>query len=238
MYDVVRHFGVDYIFFDLAFVSIFLFLLIKKREVIPLLAFLFGGLGINFIVDWGIWLHTGIREFSLPGNFWGGPLLFSLWFEFTYGVEYAYVFLMFEKKKRGEKIKWTLLIFLGWLLVAFLSQALSINDAQITVVRHMGSLRFLSVIIVLIGYFLLLILKYDWKKIIYLFLIGFTIHFMMEFSLLINGIRPDSLLVLLENSLIEFNMGVPFFYLLYDKWLKRKFISPAFPLPPDKSSKL
>jgi glucosamine 6-phosphate synthetase-like amidotransferase/phosphosugar isomerase protein len=40
---------------------------------------------------------------------------------------------------------------------------------------------------------------------------------MMEFSLLISGIRPGSLPILLENSLIEFNMGIPFFYLLYDK---------------------
>jgi hypothetical protein len=45
---------------------------------------------------------------------------------------------------------------------------------------------------------------------------------MMEFSLLVSGIRPGSFLILIENSLIEFNMGVPFFYLLYDKYLQKK----------------
>jgi len=220
MYDVIRNFGVDYILFDLIFVAIFLFLLVRYNKKIPLLVFFLGGLGINFLVDWGIWLHTGIREISLPSNFLGGVFLFFIWFSLTYGVEYAYVFLMFEKK--SNKLGWTALVLFGWLSVAFLSQFFSINDSAITVVRHMEDLRFLRIILVLIGYSLLFIFKYDWKKIAYLFFVGFAIHFMMEFSLLVNGIRPGSFLILLENSLIEFNMGIPFFYLLYDKFLRKR----------------
>jgi len=220
MYDVIRNFGVDYIFFDLIFVSLFLFLLIRYKKKIPLLVFLLGGLGINFLVDWGVWLHTGIREISLPSNFLGDVFFFFIWFSLSYGVEYAYVFLMFEKK--SNKIGWTAFILFGWLSVAFLSQFFSINDSAITAVRHMGDLRFLRIVLVLIGYSLLFIFKYDWKKIAYLLFIGFVIHFMMEFSLLVSGIRPGSFLILLENSLIEFNMGVPFFYLLYDKILKKR----------------
>jgi len=220
MYDVIRNFGVDYILFDLIFIVVFLFLLFKTKKKIPLLVFLIGGLGINFLVDWGYWLHTGIREISLPNGFFGGVFLFFIWFSLTYGVEYAYVFLMFEKK--SKKVFWTLLVFIGWLLVGFLSQMLPINDSMITVTRHMGDFRMYRLLIVLIGYSLLVILKYDWKKIAYLFLVGFMIHFMMEFSLFASGIRPGSFLILIENSLIEFNMGVPFFYLLYDKWLKKK----------------
>jgi hypothetical protein len=220
VYDVIRTFGIDYIFFDLIFVALFLFLLIKFKKKIPLLVFFIGGLGINFLMDWGIWLHTGIREISLPANFFGGIFLFFLWFSLSYGVEYAYVFLMFEKK--SNKLGWTLLVFGGWLLVAFLSQFFSVNDALITTVRHMGDLRFLRIILVLVGYSLLFIFRYDWKKISYLFFIGFLIHFMMEFSLFVSGIRPGSFPILLENSLIEFNMGIPFFYLLYDKFLKKK----------------
>jgi len=220
MYDVIRNFGLDYIFFDLIFVAIFLFLLVRFKKKIPLLVFFLGGLGINFLVDWGIWLHTGIREISLPSSFLGGVFLFFIWFSLSYGVEYAYVFLMFEKK--SNKIGWTALVLFGWLSVAFLSQFFSINDSAITVIRHMGDLRFLRIILVLIGYSLLFIFKYDWKKIAYLFFVGFAIHFMMEFSLLVSGIRPGSFLILLENSLIEFNMGVPFFYLLYDKFLRKR----------------
>jgi hypothetical protein len=225
VYDVIRTFGVDYIFFDLIFVALFLFLLIKLKKKIPLIAFFIGGFLINFLVDWGIWLHTGIREILLPPNFLGipafwGTLIFFLWFSLSYGVEYAYIFLMFDKK--SNKIGWTVLIFSCWILIALLSQLLPINNAQIITLRHISSLRFIEVGILIIGYFLLFLLKYDWKKIIYLFFVGFLIHFMMEFSLLITGIRPGSLLILIENSLIEFNMGVPFFYLLYDKFLKNK----------------
>ena len=203
VYDVIRTFGIDYIFFDLIFVTLFLFLLIKFKKKIPLLVFFIGGLGINFLMDWGIWLHTGIREISLPTNFFGEVFLFFLWFSLSYGIEYAYVFLMFEKK--SNKIGWTVLVLIGWLSVAFLSQFLSINDSTIKVIRHMGDLRFLRIILVLIGYSLLFIFKYDWKKISYLFFVGFSIP------------------ILLENSLIEFNMGIPFFYLLYDKVLRKKF---------------
>jgi len=219
VYNVIRTFGTDYIYFDLIFIALFLFLLIKFKKKIPLIAFFVGGFLINFFVDWGIWLHTGIREASLPQNFLGMPefwstLVFFLWFSLSYGVEYAYIFLMFQKK--SNKIGWTALVFGGWILIALLSQLLPINDASII------TLRLVEVGILIIGYSLLFILRYDWRKIAYLFFIGFLIHFMMEFSLFITGIRPGSLLILAENSLIEFNMGVPFFYLIYDKLLRKK----------------
>jgi len=221
MYDVIRTFGVDYIFFDLTFLATFLFLLIKYKKKIPLLAFFIGGLLINFFMDWGIWLHSGIREIALPANFIGGSILFFVWFSLSYGVEYAYVFLMFDKGN-SKKLKWTLFILFGWILVALLSQSAPINDASITTIRHMSDFRIIRIVIVILGYSLLFAFKYDWKKIFYLFFIGFLIHFMMEFSLLITDIRPGSFWILLENSLIEFNMGVPIFYLLYDKIIKKK----------------
>jgi len=221
MYDVIRNFGVDYIYFDVIFLVVFLALLIIYKKKIPLIAFFVGGLGINFLIDWGIWLHTGIREISLPINSFSAVFLFFLWFSLSYGVEYAYIFLMFEKK--SSKLKWTLFIFVGWLLVAFLSQWISLNNNSIIAIRHMSDLRFLRIGIVVVGYFLLFISKYNWKKILFLFFVGFLIHFMMEFSLLISGIRPTSFLIILENSLIEFNMGVPFFYLIWDKFLKIRY---------------
>jgi phosphatidylserine synthase len=183
--DVIRNFGVDYIYFDLIFIALFLFLLIKFKKKIPLIAFFVGGFFINFFVDWGIWLHTEIREILLPQNFLGmpifwGALVFFLWFSLSYGAEYAYIFLMFQKK--SNKIGWTALVFSGWILIALISQLLPINDVPIMTLRHMSSLRFVEFGILIIGYSLLFILKYDWKKIVYLFFIGFLIHFMMEFS--------------------------------------------------------
>ena len=214
MYDVIRNFGVDYIYFDIAFLLLFIFLLIKSKEKIALIAIFVGGL-FNFFIDWGIWYNlTGIREIALPGI---NAVLFFLWFSISYGLEYAWVFLMFKKK--SNRLKWTVILFAGWILVAFFSQVFSINDATITTIRHMDFLRIWRVAIVLAGYSLLFILKYNWRKIGYLFFVGFAVHFMMEFSLLIMGIRPGSFLILLENSLIEFNMAVPILYLIYDKLL-------------------
>jgi hypothetical protein len=42
-----------------------------------------------------------MREISLPPNFLGisvfwSTLVFFLWFSLSYGVEYAYIFLMFQ----------------------------------------------------------------------------------------------------------------------------------------------
>jgi hypothetical protein len=197
---------------------------VKFKKKISLVAFFIGGFFINFLVDWGFWLHTGIREISLPPNFLGLPefwstIIFFLWFSLSYGVEYAYIFIMFEKK--SNKFGWTALVFFGWIIVGLLSQLLPINNSSINLVRHMGPGRFIEIGILIIGYTMLFLLRYDWKKIAYLFFIGFMIHFMMEFSLLITGIRPGSLPVLIENSLIEFNMGIPFFYLIYDKVLRK-----------------
>ena len=222
MYDVIRNFGIDYIYFDLIFLTIFLGVLIVHKKKIPLVVFFIGGLGINFLIDYGIWLHTGIREITLPFQFPGALVLFFLWFSLSYGVEYAYVFLVFEEKTK--KLKWTLFILTGWLFVAFLSQWVSLDDDPITTVRHMSDLRIFRIGIVIVGYGILFLFKYDWRKILFLFSVGFLIHFMMEFVLLISGIRPGSSLVLLENSLIEFNMGVPFFFLLYDKFLRKRLV--------------
>jgi len=83
MYDVIRSFGVDYILFDLIFLILFITLLVKFKKKIPLIAFFVGGLLINFLVDWGIWFHTGIREISLPFSFTGSVFLFFLWFSLS-----------------------------------------------------------------------------------------------------------------------------------------------------------
>lgn len=225
MYDVIRTFHADYIIFDLLFLFVFLGLLVRYKKWIPLAAFFLGGGVINFCVDWGYWLHSGIREISLPDGFLGlprtwGVLIFFLWFSLSYGVEYAWTFLMFE---RGPgRLKWTALVLGGWLFVGTMSQVVPLWNAEIVTIRHMAMLRIVRVAIVAVGYGALFLLKYRWRTICYLFAVGFGIHFMMEASLLVTGIRPGSLLILTENALIEFNMGVPVFFLIYDRVLRKK----------------
>jgi len=48
IYDVIRNFGIDYILFDLIFVALFLFILIKYKKRIPLLVFFYWGFGNKF----------------------------------------------------------------------------------------------------------------------------------------------------------------------------------------------
>jgi hypothetical protein len=225
-HDVIRTFGIDYIFFDLLFLAIFHFLLIRKKKFIPLIAFWLGGLAI-MIIDWGFWLQVfHIRKLSLPEVFL--PMLpeywrvtvFMFWFSFSYGLMFSWMFLMFEEGK--QRVFWTALLWGGWLTVALLSQNIPLWDDTFTTLRMMGGSRITQIIIVVAGYILLFILKYNWKKILYLFMVGVLCHFMMESSLWISGIRSGSFAVLFVNSLIESNMGVPILFILYDKVLKKR----------------
>jgi hypothetical protein len=226
-HDVIRNFGIDYIFFDLVFLVIFHVLLIRYKKIIPLIAFWLGGLAI-FCIDWGFWLQVfNIRELNLPAAFIPGlpqywrVFVFMFWFSFSYGLMFSWMFLMFEYRKQG--VWWTLLLWGGWLLVGLLSQYIPLWDDPVMTMRHMGGSRLIQAIIVAVGYILLFVLRYDWKKILYLFMVGFLCHFMMESSLWISGIRPGSFFVMMVNSLLESNMGVPVLFILYDKVLKKRF---------------
>jgi len=82
------------------------------------------------------------------------------------------------------------------------------------------------------GYLLLLLLKYIWRpmksltfrRMLHLFVIGVLVHFGMEITLLASGIRPaeNYVDVLLFNSLLEFNMGIPILYVLWTALRSRK----------------
>jgi hypothetical protein len=93
----------------------------------------------------------------------------------------------------------------------------------------MSSARWGQVGMAIGGYLVLVILKYTWEpfkhltwpRLGFLFLIGFFVHFSMETTLLAAGIRPleGAFTVLLFNSFIEFNTGVP---ILYFGWVLLK----------------
>jgi hypothetical protein len=165
-HEVIRIFGTDYIYFDLVFLTIFTALLAVNKKRIPLLAFILGGL-IIFIIDWVFWMQIfKIRTFSLPPGFlsflpeYWAKTVFMFWFSMSYGLMFAWIFLMFDKQ--NKRAAWTALLFGGC-----------------------------------------------------------GIHFMMEFSLWVSGIRPSSLDLLLVNTLVESNMGVPLLYIFWDKTLTR-----------------
>lgn len=212
-HDVVRIFDLDYLVFDLIFCFLFISILIVKKKKIPFIVGLVCGL-LFLIIDGVIWWNIGIREIFPPNM----KIAVDFMMDFTYGLlAFSWVMIMFERKNIKEIILWTTLLYGGWLIIASLSQILPLNDTEITTIRHMKHLRIIEISIVVIGYLLLVILGYNYKKIIFIFWVGTMLSFMMESYLLFTGIRPSGFDLLLYDSLILTNQGIPYLYIIFDK---------------------
>jgi hypothetical protein len=233
---VIRVFDADFMLLDLLFTAFWIAILYRQGYI---KALIFGCLGIilNFTIDFGIWYNImGIRTVEgLPAGV--SPLAFFIYFSITYGmVQYSYVQVMFtirgtDSRNEGKRrLKWSLLLFGGWLLIAYLSKIIHLDNTEVTVARAMNEQRFIEVFVVIVEYLVLAILahqkKYDlnMKRIGYIFFVGFFVHFSMEFTLLLPGIRRSSIFDLVFNSILEFNMGAPLLYLMLwilPPWFRR-----------------
>jgi hypothetical protein len=222
---VPRTFDATFIFLDLAFLTIWVVLLLRRRHVKPLIFGLFGFF-VYFVADYVVWYSTlGSRVFySLPT--WLSPLTFLLYFSMTYGIiQFSYVILMFSERQDlvfgdgRDRIAWSVLLFGGWLTIGLLSQVLAIGQ-EVAIARIMSEQRIVQVAMIAAEYVILIILTYmkklnlTWKTVLLIFGVGVFVHFSMEFTLLLSGIRDVNLFNLLFNSLIEFNTGAPILYLL------------------------
>ncbi|MFW9850710.1 MAG: hypothetical protein ACFFF4_16400 [Candidatus Thorarchaeota archaeon] len=220
---VERTFGIDFIYLDLLFFVIWMILLLRKGYKVE---FIIGLLGIvvNFIVDYGFWFNfLGIRTLEGPID----PLLFFIYFSFTYGmIEYSYVAVMFRASENRERLIWTVILYCGWYLSGSFSQVLPLDDTVIHVAREMSTQRIPMIVAIVMGYGILILLKYkweplsdlDWKRLVYLYMVGIIVHLGMEVTLAAAGIRPSPLSVLSEflfNSFLEFNLGIPLLYLFW-----------------------
>jgi hypothetical protein len=71
----------------------------------------------------------------------------------------------------------------------------------------------------------LIALGYDGKTLLYVFWVGCTLAFMMEFALLVSGIRSTNFALLVYETLILTNQGVPYLYVIRDRivplWCER-----------------
>ena len=105
---------------------------------------------------------------------------------------------MFRADHNKERTMWTIFLYSGWLLSALFSQLIPLNDIVIHVTREMAIYRITQVLVVIGGYAALLLLRRSWKpmktvsiqRILYLFIVGILVHFGMEFTLWLAGIRP------------------------------------------------
>jgi len=219
---VTRTFGVDFIFFDLLFLVIWISFLVYKKYHSAILWGIAGWI-IYLIIDYLIWYRlSGTRHYEGPLN----PHIFFLWFCFSPGfVQFSYVIVMFEKRNVREILFWTFLFYAGWTLTGLLSQWLHFDDDLIRISRDMGKgnqrliMVSLAVLNFLIGVLLIALRKLTWKHLIYLFLVGTLVELALEFSLFVSGIRIEqgqwSLSMMTVNALTEFNCGIVTMYLLW-----------------------
>jgi hypothetical protein len=212
-HDVIRIFDLDYLIFDLILCFVFILVLIVEKKKIPIIVGLLCGL-LFLIIDGIIWWNTGVREIS-PQNM---KLAVDFMMDFSYGLlAFSWVMIMFERNNLKEITLWTIFLYGGWLIIASLSQVLPLNDTEIITIRHMKHLRIVEISTVVIGYSLLVILRYDYKTIFFIFWVGTMLSFMMESYLLFTGIRPSGFDLLLYDSLILTNQGIPYIYIIFDK---------------------
>jgi hypothetical protein len=233
MYESVeRVMDIDFIYFDIILVTIWITALLLRKRYREMLFGLFGFLVVFFVdeVWWYHVKHTRIIEGPIQGD------LFLLYFSFTYGViMFSFAPLMFNRKiDLMEKICWITGMFGGWLLIGFLSQTIPWNDAEMSIGRNMNTARLVQILMVVIGYAILIALKLGnnryfrkihWSYFLVLFAIGIFIHFSMEFTLWATNIRPTHWDVLIFNSLLEFNEGIPILFGMWVFFNKKDYLS-------------
>jgi hypothetical protein len=220
--SVARQFDVDFIYLDFVFTAIWILLLWRQKHMLALKFGLAGAL-ITFLAD-DIWMYHIQKTRILDVPF--SPDLYLVCGSFTAGmVMFSYVIVMFSATKASTKVFWTAFLYLGWGAIALLSQWIPIDDRLISMERDMSGAQWMQIGMVTGGYLVLVVLKYKWKamkpltwpRMAYLFLVGVLVIFAMELTLWLSGIRPaeEGLDILIFNSLLQFNVGIPVLYIVW-----------------------
>ncbi len=216
-----RNFNLLYIILDTLFIIILLGLLVYKKRNLTVLFALFGGI-LYTLVDFGgfyllshsrIVFINGIQQDAL------NTFLVLFWMSMSYGItNFIFIWVLISKDKLAKY--WLFLIIMWWLICPSIASMGGENN--ITTFRTTTSYHGIMGIILVISYLALIIyILISGKEIVnilYLCLIGISVQFSWEFSLLINGIRPlneNSLQTLIINSCLETNLGMPAIYLIY-----------------------
>ncbi len=233
-----RNFSLAYIIIDALFVVSFVVILfLSKRKVTAYWA-LAGGL-LYFIVDFGIFYAAlGSRQiYSYVGDSSNVNLLSSLntmwvllWMSMSYGItDFAFIWIWLNNDKR--KIEYSSLIVVFWIccpLIASFINNLNPNMVYFETTRSTDKYHGIMGLIMLVGYFIIILMNIFSKKeekipIIRLFVIGFMAQFLWEFILLVFNIRSQTyssdilrtLSTLIQDSLVETNLGMPYIYFIH-----------------------
>lgn len=231
-----RHFSLSYIIIDSLCLILFLFLLFKKKKYVTILWSLFGGI-LYWLVDYGyFYLISGSREISITissNTQTASSLVTSLvllWMSLSYGIlDFAFIWLWLKKDDNRKEFTWLIVTY--WCTIPLVATIFdnSISDMiYFTTTRSTGKYHGIMALIMLIGYTILIIYnltrteKKEKADIAQIFLIGFMSQFLWEFFLLVFNIRSSiyegnmrrEIMTLLQDSLIETNLGLPYMYFI------------------------
>jgi len=247
IFDAVRYFDYDYIYFDFIFLISWVVWLIKDKRYTSLTAGLVFGL-LSFFIDAVVWWNTPAGEGYPLGTFvreyWIGseqvPHQFGILYlqklsadfmmTISYGLfAFTWVWLLFEywKSKISLKkiIQYTIYWITAWVAIPWLSTLISWNDVVVHSVRHMDSQFLAWVVNIIAGYILLSIIacsgrfgkKEPKRKILHIFLMGIFVAFLMEFPLFVFGIRPVNFSFLVYETVFLFNQGAPYLWIMSER---------------------
>ena len=210
--DIARRFEFDYLLVDALFLAIWIMLLIRKQRFGALKAGVICGI-VFYVIDGVIWTASGVREYEMSAAWVKFPVDFMM--DISYGiVGFGWAWLALERRSTSDVAFWTVVLFLGWLAIPFVSQSIHLIDDPITTVRHMSSRVWLHVAVVIAGYAALIALGYELKTVLYVFWVGCMLAFVMEFALLVSGIRSTNWSLLAYETLILTNQGIPYLYII------------------------
>lgn len=218
-----REFSPLYIWLDIAFLSVFLFLLLWKKKYITVLVGLVMGI-VYMLVDYGIF-HLLLHSRSISEGyslFW-----VLLWMSMSYGfTNFTWIWLWLSRDK--HLLEWSLLILGWWFCCPLITQTFSRDVAPIVIQRTTGSYHGYMALILFIGYLGIIIYNMAQKDknksihIPWLLAIGILVQFGWEAGLLLGGIRSAGfasigakLFPLIVNSLLETNLGMPYVFCIF-----------------------
>lgn len=235
-----RNFSLAYVILDSIFVCAFVFLLFFKKRRVTAYWALAGGV-LYFLVDFLLfYLATGSREiFSyaldesaktvLLGP--GGTAGILFWMSMSYGIlDFAFIWLWLSNDE--HRIEYSLLIVVWWIccpLMADFINNLAPSSLAFMTTRGTGKYHGVMGLIMVIGYVLAIVYNLLQKEkdkkvpLVRIFIIGFMAQFLWEAALLVFGVRSQNyggdsmrqIMTLLQNSLVETNLGMPYIYFIH-----------------------
>jgi len=204
-----------HVWLDLAFLASFVLVLILSRRYQALVAGLVGGV-VYFAVDYGLFYRVlGTRMVQGADPFW-----FLWWLSLSYGLtNVAWIWLWLDRDRRA--LEWSLFIVSGWLAVALLSTSLGSHSRPILISRGTADYHGVMAALLFLGYGYLCVRNIratdtaQRAPLLWILAIGILVQFSWEAVLAVTGIRNQSWNTLVINSLLETNMGLPYFYLIH-----------------------